>query len=102
MRRTAPRGGVNDEDLIESAVSVVAQGTGDAPVETSIDLGPTTLRFLEQGRESGQLLSIPDEFPDRDVDEVGQVVHRQLCRARPHRSGYEPRYRKVGRRGMDG
>jgi hypothetical protein len=29
-------------------------------VEASIDLRPTALRFLEQGRESGQLETIPE------------------------------------------
>src|SRR5262245_48322410 len=71
-----PRGGVNGEDLFESAASFVAQGAGDAPVEALLDLRTTTLRFLGQGRESGQLETVPNGFFDRDVDEVGRILLR--------------------------
>jgi hypothetical protein len=74
--RTASRRVVSGEDAVELRASFLAQGQGDAPVEVSIDLRPGPLRFLEQGREPGQLIAIPDEFLDRDVDEVGQVLLR--------------------------
>ena len=96
--RAASRGVVHGEDAVELAASLLAQGQSDAPVEAPIDLRPTTLRLLEQGRESGQLEAVPDEFLDRDVDEVGQVVLR-LCRLAHDRRdrGREPRCRRAGR-----
>ncbi len=68
--RTASRRVVSGENAVELGASLLPQGQGNALVEAPIDLRPGPLRFLEQGRESGQLISIPDEFLDRDVDEV--------------------------------
>jgi hypothetical protein len=51
--RTVSRGVIHGEEPVELGASLLAQGQGDAPVEAPIDLRPTALRLLEQGRESG-------------------------------------------------
>jgi hypothetical protein len=63
---------------------------GHPPVEDAMDVRSTTPRFLEEGRESGQLKSVAGQFLDRDIDEVVQVVLRQrrIAYGRPdERSG---------------
>jgi len=60
-------------------MAILTQGVEDLSVESTIDLSAPPLCFFLDSGESRQFESLPDQFLDGDINDVGEILFRVSC-----------------------